>query len=331
MGKDKKRFLFQTTVIHRTAESSPATSAVFGEPIDSHPTRLGRSSFEAYAAFVVTVGYAAMSAFGISVNFYAGCLFLLFAGAAATDFLWRSEYTKGLPTKGCIGITIIMVIMLLFLINQGYVVSHHHTPPQIANQTKNGNSVVMPTSMVQNLFSAIHEIQVDIKSIHSPSNNTASTIRRPWIGLKWSLDQGALTAPNPTLRILEEETNTGDGLAKRISPVGGIFLGDKGIETENQVFNQLRMIKSKETFDQPPNGHSGFAIEGMDFIKPEDGKPWNIVEANNAIFSGTKILYVAVRVTYRDEAGNIHHTEQCLAGSNLADNMHYCTSHNGMD
>jgi hypothetical protein len=85
---------------------------------------LGRSTVEAYAFFLTSGVYVVLSAFGISVNFWAGSLVLAVMAYCAIDLLWNLSITIHRPrTLKVIG-TIIIVVAIADLMRAGWVSTH---------------------------------------------------------------------------------------------------------------------------------------------------------------------------------------------------------------
>jgi len=164
----------------------------------------------------------------------------------------------------------------------------------------------------------------------------ASPMRRPWMLLKLTGihggGEGALLTHS--LSIEEAEINAGDAIAKDITGFGDLFFGPAGAATEDAIFKKLPQMPTDKTsmHDQLPGKENAYTIVVGHPGSPIDVDPIDEpADTSKKLFSGSYMLYVVVRVNYRDTSGRPHTTEQCLVGTNLEDNMGYCIGHNGMN
>ncbi len=140
-------------VASRVLQKIGTTSTTTGESATiAKKATLTRSSIEAYVFFILGGGYAALTAFGVPVNFYVGCVLSSAVAFCATHLLWRSPWTAewNRPSKG--GGTIMLLTGTVCLINQGYLITRHR--PTNSNQT---------ASAISNLAGALGELRQSIQ------------------------------------------------------------------------------------------------------------------------------------------------------------------------
>jgi hypothetical protein len=278
--------------------------------------KMDRNSFEAYTFFVISTGYAITSAFGLSVNFWAGLGMSLFAAAAAIDLLWRSFYTFNWNKWAKSAATVLIVFIALIVVNQGYVHTHH---------LQNPNAETL--SAIQNLSNLVGKLQ--------PSSDVRQNTvivdpdgRYPEIELG---EPREFKNPDGTPLLNVDETNEGSATAKDEMSTAGIFIAPLGSKQEDAIFHYLYKHEHDQDVDIPhgdvPPRHSEIIpITGP--VKRSDGSDVNDTD-RMALYNQTQVLYSALLISYQDVHGHIYHKELCYFTTNARALIKKCNGHNG--
>jgi hypothetical protein len=108
----------ETSAIPPSKESAPI--------VESMPVRkaLGRSTVEAYVGIIGGVGYAALTALGIPVNFWVGLVLWLAVAFCLVDLAWNSALMIGRRVPAKILSTIIIAGVSIVVLTKGWTNTH---------------------------------------------------------------------------------------------------------------------------------------------------------------------------------------------------------------
>jgi len=144
-------------VAKRLQQMEPAPGAV-AVPTTTAERSLTRSSIEAYVFFIFGGGYAALTAFGIPVNFYIGVILSGAVALCACHLLWKSPWTMGWNRLSKSAGTVMIVVGTIFLTTQGYSLTHRPAGEQTS-------------SAISHLTTMVSEIKVSIQQLlHQPAS-----------------------------------------------------------------------------------------------------------------------------------------------------------------
>lgn len=88
-----------------------------------------RSTIEAYVGIIFGVGYAALTAFGIPVNFWVGVLLWAVVAYCLVDLAWNSPLTKDVAVGYKSLLTVCIGVLTVILIFKGWTNTHQKEGP----------------------------------------------------------------------------------------------------------------------------------------------------------------------------------------------------------
>jgi hypothetical protein len=147
------------------------------------PKQFSRSSIEAYVFFLASAFYVALSAFGITVNFFVGAGILVMMCYCAIDLLWHLPINTLKVAKA--GITAVLVIGAMDLTRAGWVRTHLQSE---------SNDPALVNLFIQKVGEIVAKQPAPIVNIPSPPQHTHVSYDSP-------IDLGrSLGLPDLTLR-----------------------------------------------------------------------------------------------------------------------------------
>jgi hypothetical protein len=314
-GNARQRKVLQTAIASalKMRGISPATP----DPVNPE-ARLGKNSIEAYVFFLVAEAYAVMSAFGVSVNFLAGLIMSLIMAGSAIHLLWGSIWTNNWNARAKIAGTVLIAVLLLLVVNQGY--NHTH-----AARTPNTETL----SAVRNLTGLIGELKSSIGNNQNPTTVIVEPDGRyPDIELDEPVDK---TDPEGAPLVTVKETNVGTATAHTEFSSAGLFVAPRGSSYESTIFDFLYSREHDPTSEIPygdiaPKQSEMIPISGP--LRREDGSLANDAD-RMAVFARTEVFYTAALVSYQDSHGHIFYRELCYFAVDATSFIRKCNSHNG--
>jgi hypothetical protein len=279
---------------------------------------LGKSSIEAYGFFIIASSYVVMSAFGVSVNVWAGLGMSLFMLLAAGHLLWSSIWTYNWNRLAKVFGTVILIFTFLVVVNEGYSHSRITRDPNIqtlsAIQNLTNLVKAIPQSQPTEVQQSTHVYEIDGKypqiELSEPREVTP---------------QGGVTLINL------DEKNVGGATAFAKRESAGLFIAPEGIASENAVFHFLNLRDRDRGDDIPsedlaPNAGGIIPIGGP--AQHIDGSPATDQD-RRGLYERTNVLFIALLVSYQDRNGRVYRKELCYYTHGGGELNRKCTRHNG--
>jgi hypothetical protein len=290
------------------------TNPIIGDPPAQEG--LGRSSFEAYAFFIMAGVYTVMSLFGQTVSFVVGCFMACVMAGCAVHLVWSSIWTANWNLVSRVMSLGIIVVTLGIVINSGYYQTHR--PPNVSAEL----------SATQTLTAYL---KGELPKINPVVQNNTQVVeldgKYPDIELG---EPREVSVPGGQPLVNVDEKNDGNATALSKRETGGLFLAPIGVQHEDAIFRYL-YLREQDKGDVPSEDlaplESGIIPIGGQILR-EDGRQVTD-EDRRALFEKTDVLYAVALIGYQDKHGHIYHKELCYSYAEAQSLSRKCTRHNG--